>query len=160
MRSFAAILVLVSFAFLAPAAQAQSGGWKMPNLNPFKKAGPPTSARVSDDSGLKMPRLWPATGKTIVKKPAGPSTWQKFKSGSKSVWNKTADVLNPFDDANDKPEPIEITGSNSFVNQVANRKQPEKEKKSSTFLPSWWSDKEEPKSKTVQDFLAQPRPGF
>ena len=130
----------------------------MPNLNPFKKAGPPTSARVSDSSGFKMPKLWPSSG-SIVKKQSGPSTWQKFKSGTKSAWNKTADVLNPFDDAKDKEEPIQITGSNSFVSQAASRK--DAEKKSSTFLPSWWTGEEEKaKPKTVSDFLALPRPGF
>jgi hypothetical protein len=165
MRSLVWPLAFFALACLVTPVHAE-GGWKMPSLNPFKKSGPPTSARVSDDSsGIKMPKLWPSTGKTIVKKPAGPSTWQKFKSGSKSVWNKTADALNPFDDANDKPEPIEVTGSNSFVNQVANRKQPASgkpgEKKPSTFLPSWWtSEDEEPKTRTVQDFLKQPRPGF
>lgn len=134
-------------------------GWKMPNLNPFaKKSGPPTSARVSDSGGLKMPKLWPSSGKTTTTR-KGPSTWQKVSSGTKSMMSKTADFLNPFNDADDNPEPTQITGSNSYFSQVANQKQAEK--KSSTFLPQWWSgEEEEQKPKTVTDFLALPRPEF
>src|SRR5687767_9361614 len=153
MRTSVALLAALCLTFVTSSACAE-GGWKMPSLNPFKKAGPPTSARVSDgSSSFKMPRLWPATGKTIVKKPSGPTTWQKFKSGTKSVWNKTADVLNPFDDANDnQEEPVQVTGSNSYFSQAANRREPEK--KPSTFLPSWWSGgEEEEKPKTVGQFL-------
>jgi hypothetical protein len=133
-------------------------GWKMPNLNPFaKKSATPTSARVSDSSGWSMPKLWPSSKKTTTVK-RGPSTWQKVSSGTKSMMNKTADFLNPFDDAEDNPEP-QITGSNSYFSQVANRKQ--EEKKPSTFLPSWWSgEEEEQKPRTVQDFLRQERPQF
>jgi hypothetical protein len=154
-----AVVALLSVALITPAALAE-GGWGLPNLNPFaKKAGPPTSARISDQGGgWKMPKMWPSSGKTIVKKPAGPSTWQKVKTGTKSLMSKTADVLNPFDDAEEKqPEPS-VTGSNSYFSQAANRKSAEK--KPSTFLPSWWSSEEEKEPKTVQDFLALPRPGY
>jgi hypothetical protein len=80
-------------------------------------------------------------------------------SGTKSMMSKTADFLNPFDDAPEaEPEPT-ITGSNSYFSQAANGKR--QEKKASTFLPSWWSgDEEEQKPKTVTDFLALPRPGY
>ena len=131
MKFIATICALLSIALAASSARAE-GGWKMPSLNPFKKAGPPTSARVSDGSGFKMPKLWPSSG-SIVKRQSGPTTWQKFKSGTKSVWSKTPDVLNPFDDAQDKQEPIQITGSNSFVSQASNRK--DSAKKSSTCSP-------------------------
>ncbi len=155
-----ALIALLSLTCVAPAALAE-GGWSMPNLNPFaKKSGPPTSTRVSDQgSGLKLPKMWPTSGKTIVKKPAGPSTWQKFKGGTKSLMTKTADVLNPFDDAAERePEP-KITGSNSFFSQTANGKSAQKK---SSFVPSWWSgdEEEEQEPKTVTDFLALPRPGY
>lgn len=148
------LVCLLAIPALAPAAD----GWKMPNLNPFaKKAGPPTSTRVSDSSGWSMPNLWPSSKKTTAKR--GPTTWQKMSSGTKSMMNKTADFLNPFDDANDDPGPTQITGSNAHFSQVANRKQPEK--KSSTFLPSWLSGQEEEKEiNTVHDFLNLDRPGF
>jgi hypothetical protein len=152
------LIAVVSLLIASPALA--DGGWSMPNLNPFaQKAGPPTSARVSDrDGSWKMPKMWPSSGKTIVKKQAAPSTWQKMKGGTKSFFTKTADALNPFDD-NDKPQPIQVTGSNSFVSQVANGKS--SEKKSGSFVPSWWSGDEKPKkAETVQDFLNQPRPGF
>jgi hypothetical protein len=147
------LVYLLAIPALAPAAD----GWKMPNLNPFaKKAGPPTSARVSDSSGWSMPKLWPSTKKTTTAK-RGPTMWQKMSSGTKSMLNKTADFLNPFDDAEDAPAEPKITGSNSYFSQVANRKQPEK--KSSTFLPSWLSgEPEQEKPRTVQDFLRQDRP--
>jgi hypothetical protein len=153
----------IAIALLGPLVAASAvhaaEGWKMPNMNPFaKKSSPPTSARVSDSGGgWKMPKLWPSSGKPAARK--GPSTWQKMTSGTKSMMSKTADVLNPFDDENDNPPPVEITGSNTYFSQAANRKQAEK--KSSTFLPSWWSgEEEEQKPKTVSDFLALPRPGF
>ena len=164
MKYLAAALIAVSVFAFASLARAE-GGWSMPNLNPFaKKAGPPTSTRVSNrvsdqGGGWKMPKMWPTSGKTIVKKPAGPSTWQKVKGGTKSLMTKTADMLNPFDDAPDNaPEPS-VTGSNSYFSQVANGKPAAK--KPSTFLPSWFSgEEEEPQAKTVTDFLALPRPGY
>lgn len=160
MKSRIALAAVLLLALVAPAALAE-GGWGLSSLNPFaKKAGPPTSARVSDGTGgLKMPKMWPTSGKTIVKKPAGPSAWQKMKSGTKSFMSKTADVLNPFnDDADNEPEP-QITGSNSYFSQAANGKSADK--KPSTFLPSWWTGAEEdPEPKTVSDFLALPRPGY
>jgi hypothetical protein len=137
------------------------GGWSMPSLNPFaKKGGPPTSSRVSDrGGGWKVPQMWPSSGKTIVKKPAGPSTWQKMRSGTKSLVSKTADFLNPFDDAAAKKESdVQITGSNSYFSQAANGKAAEQK---SSFTPSWWGGgEEEEEPKTVTDFLALPRPGF
>jgi hypothetical protein len=163
MNSRSALAAVLSLALVASPALAE-GGWGLPSLKPFaKKAGPPTSARVSDGSGgLKMPtmpKMWPTSGKTIVKKPAGPSAWQKMKSGTKSFMTKTADVLNPFDDAEDNEPQPQITGSNSYFSQAANGKSADK--KPSTFLPSWWSGAEEdPEPKTVSDFLALPRPGY
>jgi hypothetical protein len=160
MNSRSALAALLSLALVASPLLAE-GGWGLPSLNPFaKKAGPPTSARVSDgSSSLKMPKMWPTSGKTIVKKPAGPSAWQKMKGGTKSFMSKTADVLNPFNDAADnEPEP-QITGSNSYFSQAANGKSADK--KPNAFLPSWWSGEEEdPEPKTVSDFLALPRPGY
>jgi hypothetical protein len=157
----AAIAIMLS---LAPQAARAEGGWQMPNLNPFKKSGPPTSSRVSDSatSGWKFPKLWPSgTTSRTTRKPAGPSTWQKMTTSTKSFFSKTADVLNPFDDADDNQSAAPpITGSNAYFAQAGRQKK--KEEKSSTFLPSWWTSEEEKpqKAETVQDFLARPRPGF
>jgi hypothetical protein len=152
---------------IAPAAVLADDGWKMPNLNPFaRKGAPPTSARVSDSptGSLKMPSLWPKSKPvTASRKPAQPSAWQKMTNSTKKFWATTADTLNPFNDANDKPQqPISVTGTNTYVSQTANRKTAKS--KSKSFLPSWRSGEAEPavheKKGDVNSFLSQPRPGF
>lgn len=164
----AAALVLGSAPHIASAA----GGWGLPNLNPFaKKSGPPTSARVSDQSqsGWGLPKMWPSSKTTttttgrgpVARKAAGPSTWQKMTTSTKRAWTKTADVLNPFDDASQQQSEPSVTGSNAYFSQVANRKSSPKKKEPSSVIPAWWSGEEassEPKS--VGEFLSQPRPGF
>ena len=148
------------------AARSDDGGWKMPNLNPFSRpAGPPTSARVNNGSGLKMPqvpKLWPGgvnTAKTAAK-PKGPSTWQKMASGTKSVVAKTADAINPFDDANDKvAKPLSATGSKSAFHQASAKKKPAPASTASAW-PTWLGGsgaQETPRPKSVNDFLNQPR---
>jgi hypothetical protein len=123
--------------------------------------GTPTgSASVSDapTSGWKMPRLWPAKSAATAKKPAGPSTWQRMSSGTRTFFAKTADVLNPWDDAEEK-ESLVPSGSGSAFRRASAKK----EESSGKFsLPSWsWgSDAKESKPKTVNDFLSQPRPDF
>ena len=162
----------LTFALLIAALSGSTrgdDGWQMPNLNPFakKKAGPPTSARVSDSSsGWKMPSLWPAKkpATAAARKPAKPSAWQQMTNSSKKFWFTTADTLNPFNDAEDKPrQPISATGANSVFTQAANRKTASA--KSKSFLPSWTSgdDNEPPareKTGDVNGFLSRPRPGF
>ena len=134
----------------------EGGGWKMPNLNPFsRKGGPPTSARISDqDEGWKMPKLWPTSGtKKAAPKSKSPSAWQKMSTGTKTFMAKTADALNPFDEAQDK-QPVRITGSKNAVRRTAAKK----EEKSGSWLPSLWKhDEEENRPKSVNDFLSQPR---
>lgn len=154
--------VLIIVALAAPlalplAARSEEGGWKLPNLNPFSRpAGPPTSARTSSGSGLKMPSLWTKSGSKTAAKPKGPSTWQKMTNGTKSVVSKTADALNPFDDANDKvQQPTLVTGSKNKFRQASAQKKSE----SGSLWPSWLGGgQEEPaRPKTVNDFLNQPR---
>jgi hypothetical protein len=151
---------------MSPLAALADDGWSMPNLNPFaRKGAPPTSARVSDSTGWKMPSLWPKSkpAATSSRRTAQPSAWQKMTNSTKKFWATTADTLNPFNDANDKPpQPISATGSNSYFSQVANRK-PSKPK-SNSFLPSWRMGEAEPEVREtngdVNKFLSQPRPGF
>jgi hypothetical protein len=166
MKSSFALLVICSLVAFPALASAADGGWQMPN--PFaKKAGPPTSRRVSDSSGSgwKMPSLWPdnKTTTAAARKPAQPSTWQKMTTSTKKFWSTTADTLNPFNDADDKPQqPISVTGTNTYFSQAANGKTTKA--KSKSFLPSWQSGEEEApvreKSGDVNSFLSQPRPGF
>jgi hypothetical protein len=158
LRIVPAILLVV---IALPQLAAADDGWQMPNLNPFaKKSRPPTSARVSDGSSWKMPSF--LTGGTkkpaAPKKPNQPTTWQKMSASNRKFWSQTADTLNPFNDANDNQPPPAATGSNSYFSQASNRKT--KEKKSSTFLPSWFSEEKEEKPKTVNEFLGRPRPGY
>jgi len=140
---------------------AEGGGWKLPNLNPFSRKGaPPTSAHISDDSGWKMPNLLPMTStKTTTSRAAlkqkanAPSAWQKMASGTKSMFAKTADALNPFDDANDN-QPVRVTGSKNKFQQASAKKKAG----SSSWLPSLWSQEEEQQDKSVNEFLSRPRP--
>jgi hypothetical protein len=129
----------------------------MPNLNPFgKKNGPPTSS----GGGWKMPSLWPQMSPTSApKQTTSPSAWQRMQTGTRNFWSKTADAINPFDDANDNLQQPDPTGRNSAFRQATMSKGANQ--KSKSFLPSWsGQDKADNKPKTVQDFLAQPRPGF
>lgn len=168
MKTRLSLLVALFLAIVPVASSLAADGWKMPSLNPFaKKAGPPTSARVSDSpaGSWKMPSLWPngKPGAAAVRKPAQPSAWQKMNASTKRFWSTTADTLNPFNDANDKPQqPISVTGTNTYFSQAANPKTAKS--KSKSFLPSWRTgEKEQPareNSGGVNDFLALPRPGF
>lgn len=156
---FRLLLVVAWLLALAPlAALGEEGGWKLPNLNPFSRQGkPPTSARVRDSGDAwKLPKLWPPA--TAVKPNAKqPGAWQRMTSGTRSFFSKTADALNPFDDANDQKQPVRATGSNSAFRRASVKK----EEKGGSLLPaSWWGGEEKKEPRTVQDFLAQPRPSF
>jgi hypothetical protein len=143
----------------ASAAPAEESSWKLPNLNPFtSKAQPPTAARAPKSGGSSwgLPRLWPKT--SAAKRPTGqPSTIGKMTTGTKQFFSKTADALNPWDDANDRPAP-RASGSNSAISRATKKK---KESSGSGLLPaSWWSsDEDEGRDRTVNDFLSRPRPG-
>jgi len=166
MKTKLSLLILLSLSLVPLATVSADDGWQMPNLNPFaKKAGPPTSARVSDSSGgaWKMPSLMPKSKPAAAaRRPAQPSAWQKMTNSTRKFWSTTADTLNPFNDANDKPQqPISATGSSSYFSQTANRKTTKS--KSNSFLPSWRSGEAEPAAvepNSVNKFLSQPRPGF
>jgi hypothetical protein len=149
-----AIVVLATFfAFPLGASGEEGSGWKLPNLNPFsRKAAPPTSARISDDD-WKLPGSRAAQAQA---KPKGPSVWQRMTTSTKTMFSKTADALNPFDDAKDN-EPVRVTGSRNAFRQASAKKS-----KSGSFLPSlWnWGSEEDDRPKDVNDFLSRPRPEF
>jgi hypothetical protein len=135
-------------------------GWSLPNLNPFakKKSGPYTT-RTSDRSGWKLPSLWPKAKRTTT---SGPSTWQKMTTSTKTAAAKTADFLNPFDDANDAQPAPSPTGYGSPFSTASAPKQSEG---SGSMVPQWlWgggAKEEGPKRpKTVNEFLSQPKPEF
>jgi hypothetical protein len=141
------------------ALSAADGGWSMPNLNLFGGKGkPPTSSRAANPptSGWHMPKLLPGNT-TTKKKPNPPSAWQKMNSSTQSFFSKTAGALNPWDDKKTPAPAQKITGSNTaFTHNNAAKP----ETKSGSILPAaWWSgDKKDQSPKSVNDFLAQPRP--
>ena len=165
------MLLVVAVGFVVAGSVGPAGaadGWSMPTLNPFAKKKPagPVKARTSDAS-WKMPSLWPksltttTTVRPAPKAPAGPTTWQKMTSSTKSAVSKTADFLNPFNDATDNEPAPSPTGSNTAFSQAMNKKTPADDNSSS--VPDWlWggSEKEAQRPKTVNEFLAQPKPQF
>jgi hypothetical protein len=153
-----ALVIAVSVA----AGTARAEGWKMPSLNPFKKKDShPAHLRITDDESKnsswwkpKVPSVPSMSSRKAAATPAGPSTWTKVSGGTKSAWTKTKDALNPFDDEKDKPK--SVTGYHSPFSQASARKKSESK---SSWWPSWGAEPEK-KSKTVQDFLGQPRPDY
>lgn len=139
------------------AAPAEESAWKLPNLNPFaSKAQPPTAARAPKSGGGSLPRIWPKSSAT--KRPTGqPTALDKMTRGTKQFFSKTADALNPWDDEKERSAP-RASGSNSAISRATKKKT---ESSGSGLLPaSWWSsDEKDPRDKTVNDFLARPRPG-
>jgi hypothetical protein len=73
-------------------------------------------------------------------------------AGTKTMFAKTADALNPFDDANDN-KPVRATGSKNAARQASAKKK----EASGSWLPSLWPA-EEKQDKSVNDFLSRPRP--
>ena len=142
-------------------AVADDGGWKMPNLNPFsQKTTTRTPARTAKPptSGWHMPSLWPST-KRAQSKSNQPSSWQKMTTGTKNLFSKTADALNPWDSKPQPSAPPKPSGSNSAFSQASAKK---KATQNTSLLPSWLGGgkKEDDRPKDVNDFLSQPRPGY
>jgi hypothetical protein len=157
------IALLAGLTLTAAGPASAEEGSMLSKLNPFsykRQRKAPVSARASDNSSWKMPSLWPKKTTMASSKPAGPSTWQKMTSGTKTFFNETADTLNPFNDANDKVEPPAITGRNTMFSQASNSKKADE--KSYFSLPSWLggAEEEEERPKTVNEFLLQPKPDF
>lgn len=159
----ASLITMVILASALPAVLlAQDGAWKMPNLNPFSQKGkPPTSARstASANSTWRWPSLWSSSPTKKAKaNTKQPSAVQNVTKSTKQFFSKTADALNPFDDAQAKQKQLPITGSNTVFSQASSSKA--KDAKNTSLIPSWMSggSTKEEKPKTVTDFLAQPRP--
>jgi hypothetical protein len=163
-------LLVAALSLPAVAQTPSTGGWRMPNLNPFSKSTSGASGSVSDQSKPLVPnalnpfKLIPGTGgstsQSSYAKPQGPTTWQKVSGGTKRMAKQTADFLNPFDDAAPAPRNESITGSNSSFNQMANPGSRKGTPKKSWF-PGWGAStsSETDKPRTVNEFLAQPRVG-
>lgn len=170
MKAYHGLRLALGLACVLTAAAALADGWSLPNLNPFKKEKREVSpyvpatrdwsaaeAEEPPTSGFKLPKLkLPAVGG--AKKPSNePGTMQRVTQGTKNFLSKTADALTPWD-KNDKPLPDpRATGVRRRYSGSPSAARAEKK---SSFLPSWFSDEEEPAPRTVNGFLGQPRPQY
>lgn len=135
-------------------------------LNPFAKDDAPRPSKPADDEGglhfpklpaPKLPKvdLTPDWASRSPRRSNEPSAWSRMTTGTKNLFSKTADVLNPFDDADDK----KAAAAPSWRNGSRSKAKP-KEKKGLS-LPTWLGGQpEEERPQTVNDFLALPRPSF
>jgi hypothetical protein len=150
------------------APPAAADGWKLPSLNPFKEERRETSAYTPaagyaaaleeepPKSGFKLPSLKLPKFGGGPKPPGQPTAMQRFGAGTKSFFSKTADALTPWD--NDKPETPQVrsTGVKRTYNGSPNAAPAQKK-----GLFSWFTKDDEPeRPRTVNDFIAQPRPRF
>jgi hypothetical protein len=153
-------IVAIVMASLAGVGAAADNSWKLPNLNPFaSKPKPPTSGRAASSPGWRMPNLLPNLGPS--RKSNQPSTWQKMTSGTKNIMSKTTSALNPWDDPKTNQPAASVTGSNSLFSQATSKRPPAaKDDSGGSVLPaSWWSsEKKDEPPKSVNEFLARPRP--
>jgi hypothetical protein len=141
--------------FVAVTAIRADDGFSFPNLNPFaakKTDAKPAKTRVSDQSA-RAPVMSP-------RKPSEPSTWEKMGTGTKNFFTKTGEVLMPWKTPS-TPAPAQVspTGTRRSYSGSSMSKKPEPKKKS--LFSSWFGGEEEPQQQMdVNEFLAQPRPGF
>jgi hypothetical protein len=176
-RSFIVKRFIISLAIAAALtglhgslAQAEEG-WKFPNLNPFSKSEPatakPATARTAQPataragSASSTGSWWPmsgstATAKTGKPKSNEPSTWDKMNSSTKSAWTKTKQTLMPWQEE-EPPVRRPVTGTNRVAASNSANKPAEKK----GYFSNWFTEEEKTsKPKTVNDFLAQPKPDF
>jgi hypothetical protein len=139
------VVFLATLTLAIPAAFAE--GWKMPNLNPFKKASAsPDRAKASFSDNAKsggLPKFAMPTWPSQSKKSQGPSTMQKLNKNTKEFFGKTKNVLMPWSTSSQKPTDSRKAKKKSFF---------------SSWIPKPKREKEPPK--TVTDFLGQERPRF
>ncbi len=122
-----------------------SDGWSLSKLIPFQKSSSSGRARAtvsdSNSSWLQLPN-W---GQKSASKSRSrePSTLDKLSHGTKKTWDKTVDLLNPWDGNSKKSAAKKSTKKQSWF---------------SSWMPQ---KKSKPKEvQTVKDFLGQPRPEF
>ncbi len=131
-------------ALLVAGSVSAADSWSLSKLVPFQKSSSSSRARatVSDNnsSWLHLP--------TWGQKPSSkahsrePSTLDKLGQGTKRTWDKTVDLLTPWDNPPKKPA----------------KKTPKKPAWYSSWIPQKKSKPKE--ARTVKDFLGQPRPEF
>lgn len=152
------IVAIACLAFTLASAHSWAETKSGFNLNPFAKSSDSTKSASSSSkssSGFKLPSLWSSSeGKKVKKRSPEPSAWDKFSSGTKSVFQKTTDALTFWD--NDKS-----SGKSKTYDSPGHRYglKKEEEKKKSIFSNWFSSEEEKPKKpKTVPEFLKQDKP--
>ena len=143
-----ALVVCCIVPFLLVGNLHAEDGWKLPNLNPFKK-GTTTS---KSSSALELPKL----GLPMVKPKSSnkPSGLSKVAKGTKDFFAKSYDVLTPWDTEAEKAQDRRENSPMLFSNTGTSQKKEEK-----SMFASWFVQEEEPaKPRTVSEWLAQPRP--
>jgi len=98
------------------------------------------------------PLSWTSSSKKSSNKEG---TFSKVTNGTKDFFNKTADYLNPFNDANDKPKKKKTRfGGSTF------RSSKKQEEPSAWDIGSWFTSDEPGTAQTVSDFMDMDRPNF
>lgn len=167
------VLALAWAVLAAPAAAQSQEGFKLPNLNPFRKASsstpdlapngfpaatePPPSNWAFQLPKLPAPNLPKPTlpklpNLTMPKLPPlapngernpGPSTWQKLSRGTKDFFSKTKSTLMPWAD---NKAPVRTAQAPRTVKQPS-------------FVDNLFGGKREDREiNSVNDYLALPRP--
>jgi hypothetical protein len=168
MNAFFSLRCAIGFAIFVVASPLMAEGWTLPSLNPFKTEKREVSAYTppaSEDpdlptSGFKFPKLkLPQAPKmSFGERPPGqPSAMQKLGQGTKNFFSKTADVLTPWDN-DEKPAPRSRTATG--VRRTYNGSPGAVEEKKTSLFSSWFKKDEPETPKTVNGFLANPRPRF
>ena len=151
------IVLVACLAFTLASAHSWAETKSGFSLNPFAKSSDSTKAASSSSkssSGFKLPSIWSASEEKKVKRRSPePSAWDKFSSGTKSMFQKTTDTLTFWD--NDK-----TAGKSKSHDSVRDRYGVKKKQEEKSFFSNWFSSEEEKpkKPKTVSEFLKQDKP--
>lgn len=147
-KSLIVVIVTVAFLSLCPSSTVTAEeGWKFPSLNPFQSETSRSPARTTNNSSWWGTPKLPGFSSTPARRPGPqkPSMLTKMTRGTKNAMSKTYDALTPWDNNKPKKPATNMNYSNS------------KSDSSGGFF-GWFSPKEEPEIRTVNDFLIQPRP--
>lgn len=167
MKATRYVFLAVGLACAAAAAPAVAEGWSLSNLNPFKKEErevsaytppPGYSSALSEEppkSGFRFPSFKLPSLSSQPKPPGQPSTMQRMGQGTKNFFSKTADALTPWDNKEEESRHVRTTGVRRTYNGSPSAAPPEKK-----GLFSWFKKDEPDEPRTVNGFIAQPRPRF
>lgn len=168
-KSLPAVVSLIILTILARSTMAAEGGFKFPNLNPFKSQQTRSSEPVRNkpERAFSLPKLPspPSLPKpnlptltmpklelpTLSSSPRNnePSSWTRLNRSTKNLFAKTKSALMPWSQKSTSVRPP--TGSG--IQRVA--RQPKKP----SLMPDWFGTRNDESDVTsVNDYLALPRP--